>query len=528
MTPPLAVSAIVPVYNPGNRIDRCIETLVGQSLPRDRYEVIFVDDGSTDATPERLDRLAAEHPHVRVEHIPNSGWPGRPRNVGIDMARGEYVFFVDNDDHLGEEALERLHERAVSAEADVVMGKVVGHGRPVPRVLFTENRDGVTLEWPPLVRLLAPHKLFRKALLDEHGIRFPEGRRRLEDHVFTMHAYFHAERVSILADYPCYHWVRHGDEAANASHQGLDPVGYYGNVREVLDLVAEHTEPGEFRDRLLAHWYRGKMLGRMGGSSFANRPPDARRALYDEVRALARERYGDGVDRFLSRSLRVRSHLLREGTYDDLLALARWEAGLHAELTIDDTRFDADGTFVLSFAARLLGPRDAPLRFERRDGRLLWDPPEDLPGTVPAALLDWTDAFPHAQARVVMRSVSDRTDFVLPAEQELELVDAGAGRVTPVMRGEARIEPRRAAAGATPPPGRWEVLGVVRVGGFATAGRARRRLTADEYEVRIGEDGAVAGPGRPRPAGVLRGLARRVPGLADAVRRSRRAAPRLP
>ena len=126
----LKVSVIVPVYNPGPNIDDCIDSLLGQTLPPDEYELIFVDDGSTDGTPARLDALAAEHAHVRVEHIPNSGWPGRPRNLGIDMARGEYVYFVDNDDWLGEDALERLlRDRAERDDADIVIGKVVGHGK---------------------------------------------------------------------------------------------------------------------------------------------------------------------------------------------------------------------------------------------------------------------------------------------------------------------------------------------------------------------------------------------------------------
>src|SRR3954465_4004723 len=99
----MKISAIVPVFDPGPDISDCIRTLLDQSLPASSYEVIFVDDGSTDGTGERLDALAAEHDNVRVAHIPNSGWPGRPRNVGLDMARGDFVYFVDNDDWIGHE-----------------------------------------------------------------------------------------------------------------------------------------------------------------------------------------------------------------------------------------------------------------------------------------------------------------------------------------------------------------------------------------------------------------------------------------
>src|SRR5215217_4592305 len=65
------VSVIVPVYDPGPDIDDCIDSLLRQTLPADELELIFVDDGSTDDTPARLDALAAAHRHVRVEHIPN-------------------------------------------------------------------------------------------------------------------------------------------------------------------------------------------------------------------------------------------------------------------------------------------------------------------------------------------------------------------------------------------------------------------------------------------------------------------------
>src|SRR4051812_3729319 len=137
------VSVIVPVFDPGPHIDDCIRTLTEQSLPPEAYEVVFVDDGSTDGTGERLDALAADRSNVRVEHIPNSGWPGRPRNVGLGMAAGEYVLFVDNDDRLEHDALERLVAMADADEADVVVGKTVGHQRRVSRELFRQSRHAI-------------------------------------------------------------------------------------------------------------------------------------------------------------------------------------------------------------------------------------------------------------------------------------------------------------------------------------------------------------------------------------------------
>src|SRR5689334_10457525 len=90
------VSVVVPAYNPGPHIEKLVSSLLRQSLPAEEFEVVIVDDGSTDETPARLDELAAAHPHFQVLHIENSGWPSRPRNLGIERARGEYVFFADD------------------------------------------------------------------------------------------------------------------------------------------------------------------------------------------------------------------------------------------------------------------------------------------------------------------------------------------------------------------------------------------------------------------------------------------------
>ena len=179
----LKVSVVIPVYNPGSYIGDCIQSMIGQSLPAAEYEVVFVDDGSTDDTPALLDKIAAEHTNIRVVHQQNSGWSGKPRNVGIDWSQGEYVMFVDHDDSLGAQALERMYEYGTAHKADIVIGKMAGKGRAVPRELFSRNRPHATLTDDPLIDSLTPHKMFRRAFLNEHELRFPEGRRRLEDHV---------------------------------------------------------------------------------------------------------------------------------------------------------------------------------------------------------------------------------------------------------------------------------------------------------------------------------------------------------
>jgi len=318
----IRVSVVVASYNAGRYVEPLIRSLKAQTLASDQFEAIFVDDGSTDDTPARFDQFAAAHSHIRVIHTPNSGWPGRPRNIGLDAAQGEYVYFVDADDWLGPQALERMYGMARRNGSDVVIGKMVGYGRLVPKVLFNRNRERVGLRNAPIMDSLTCHKMFRTAFLHQHGLRFPEGRQRLEDHVFVVEAYLRAEVVSVLADYPCYHHARR-DDGGNISFEPYRPEEYYRSIRQAAELTLRLTEPGPIRDRVLRRWYRVEMLGRLGGKGFLALDEGHRRELYDEVRALALDLFtSPGIWEPLSESLQARSALLREGRYDGLLAAA--------------------------------------------------------------------------------------------------------------------------------------------------------------------------------------------------------------
>lgn len=507
-----AVTVIVPVYNPGPHIDACIRTLLDQSLPAEDYEVIFVDDGSTDETPDRLDALAHAHPNVRAVHIANSGWPGRPRNIGLELARGDYVYFVDNDDWLAPEALERLLARARADDADIVVGKVVGHGKGVPRPLFRRNQRDVALGTAPLLQLLSPHKLFRRSFLEAHDIRFPEGRRRLEDHVFVVHAYCHTTAISILADYACYHWVSREDRH-NASLQRLDPVAYYGNVREVLDVVEAHLPPGPVRDRLRVHWYRGKMLMRVGGRPFARREEAFNRLITEEVRRLAVERFSRADEELLPYHLRVRARLLRDGSYEDLLALATFESQLRLRAKAS-VRPDGQG-LAIDVTARLVA--EEPLRFVAEGDRVRWLPPAALAERIPPELLGATDAVRDSEIHTFVRSRSDGSEFLLDVNADPTIETDG----TLTLRTSVHLDPREAAGGGVLPDGEWELHAAVAAAGFpgVAALRHGRRKVILEVNGGRARELVPPTPARPRPT-LRRRVARRVPWLVPLVRRA--------
>jgi len=195
-----AVSVVIPVYNTRRYLAECLDSVLAQDLTPHELEVIAVDDGSTDGSAQVLDRYAERHPNLRVIHQENSGWPGRPRNVGRAASQGQYVFFVDSDDCLAPQALRSMYDFAVQHDSDIVVPKIVpldGSRRP-NQVVWRRTR--VDADLTRVIQTLGPWKLFRRAFLDEQDIWFPEGKVRLEDGIFVTQAYLVARRVSVLAD----------------------------------------------------------------------------------------------------------------------------------------------------------------------------------------------------------------------------------------------------------------------------------------------------------------------------------------
>jgi glycosyltransferase involved in cell wall biosynthesis len=450
------VSVVIAVYNPGKYVEDCVSSLLRQSLSPEEFEVWFVDDGSTDETPARLDRLAAEHPHMHVIHQESSGWSGRPRNTGIKAARGEYVMFVDHDDWLGDEALERMYAYGKANDADVVIGKMAGIGRPVPQELFRVNRPRATVENAPLIDSLTPHKMFRREFLNEHGIRFKEGRRRLEDHVFVVETYLRARSVAVLSDYLCYYHITR-DDGSNAGFQRFDPVGYFKNLREALDVVEELTEPGPLRDKLFSRWLRNEMVERLRGSRLLKLPEDYAEELYREIRGVVTERFGPGVIARVAPTQRVVAALIVAGLYQDIRELARWEAGIRPTGRLTSLAW-AEGRLNIGFSAEYRAG-DAPMTFRRDGERDLLGLPLSEAALAALAEQDVTLDAPVGKSDVdlVVRHRDDATQYYLPLTSERHRLPAGDGSFRQEITATAVLDPETAAAGEPLAKGLWDL-----------------------------------------------------------------------
>ncbi|MBG0820604.1 glycosyltransferase family 2 protein [Planomonospora sp. ID91781] len=333
------VSVIVPLHDCRPYLDRCLTSLLVQRVDK---EIVVVDDGSTDGGGELADLYAACHPGiVRVVHQEGSGGAGRPRNTGLSVARGRYVFFCDADDYLGPEALERMLAMAERNGSDIVLGKIVGHGRRAPVSMFQENAERVPLEDSAVYNSLSCFKLFRREMIERHGVRFDEKLTVGEDIVFTAHAYCHAEVISVVADYDCYHLVDRPDGTSIMQRKGSrDPISWMRMIRRPIELVAAHVQPGPLRDHLLRRHLRLDALAHLG-RSFLEAGEIERKEIAAEVADLCERWLTDGVRERLPPVDRHRIAALED--IDRLVRLAHIEsAAVRRELT--GLRWDAGAT----------------------------------------------------------------------------------------------------------------------------------------------------------------------------------------
>lgn len=257
------ISIVIPVYNAEEYLSRCLDSILDQDCSS--YEVILVDDGSTDASPLICDRYSATDPRFRTIHKPNGG-VSSARNAGINLAKGEYVMFVDSDDALMPGALKAMTEGCEGE--DLVVGGFVEYIDSIPA---RKVRPDQSCAYPDIRRFIdenlrrncemldAPWaKLFKRKSIA--GLRFDESLNYAEDKLFVFGFMTRCRGVRAVSAEVYSYYLRPGSLGSDRnSDRHLDQLAaFLPQYAEVL-----RTLSAQFPDSKKIHdLYRRDLIGR--------------------------------------------------------------------------------------------------------------------------------------------------------------------------------------------------------------------------------------------------------------------------
>jgi glycosyltransferase involved in cell wall biosynthesis len=202
-------SIIVPVYNGEKYLDRCVKSLIVQN----NVEIILVDDGSTDSSPNMCDAYSMNYNNIKVIHQKNAG-DGAARNAGLEIFNGDYVMFVDADDYIPNDAINVLYKVAEQESAEIVIGTInCDTENPNETINLTADEMicfGInqmeylrTHSLPKFAKYINPGsqctKLIKRELFTEKNVRFHTNiRMHHQDTLFSMGLYRYCDKVTLV------------------------------------------------------------------------------------------------------------------------------------------------------------------------------------------------------------------------------------------------------------------------------------------------------------------------------------------
>lgn len=227
------ISIIIPVYNIGKYLDACICSILNSTY-RD-YEIILVDDGSTDSSPQICDKYKLLDHRIVVLHTANCG-VSHARNEGIKIAKGEWVTFVDGDDIITDDMLDYLSKNAVNDIDLLQWGYKVLNGDTITKTIITESRI-FSNHYEFIISENYQHSVwsyaFKREIIANNCIIFPPELRYAEDQVFILTYLFYTKKIKSLGISPYLYRKRVGSAVScGFSHERAKT-----NLKAVLSFI---------------------------------------------------------------------------------------------------------------------------------------------------------------------------------------------------------------------------------------------------------------------------------------------------
>lgn len=223
----MKLSVVIPVYRVEDTLDRCVESVVNQSV--DDLEVILVDDGSPDHCPQQCDNWVTRDRRICVIHQQNGGLSAA-RNAGIEKATGDYITFVDSDDYLAEDTYRPLlRQLSLHPEYDILEYPIA------QRLSLTDQEyhdmNDYWLGCKAYLHTFAWNKIYRRVLFNL--IRYPQG--KVFEDVYTLPLLLQQVKVLATTSTGCYHYTK--------NPQGITATADGTALTMLLDAHLQHTMP---------------------------------------------------------------------------------------------------------------------------------------------------------------------------------------------------------------------------------------------------------------------------------------------
>lgn len=237
------ISIIVPFYNVEGYIEKCLETLVHQTLKD--IEIILVNDGSNDRSIEIIKHFLKDYPDKIVYLEKDNGGLSDARNYGIPYAKGEYIAFLDSDDYVEKDMYEKMYELAKKENSDMVECDFFWEypNKKKEDKAKTYNGKNEMLE---KIRVVAWNKLIKKSILDKTQIKFPKGY-RYEDVEFTYKLVPFVEKASYLKK-PCVHYVQRDGSISNCQNERNKEI--FDVLEHVMEFYKENGIYDQYKEEL--------------------------------------------------------------------------------------------------------------------------------------------------------------------------------------------------------------------------------------------------------------------------------------